>query len=806
MMRRLIVAAIAALLVLSGLPWLPAGPAAAEPKASGPGTVLVVMDTSGSMSASTDGGSTRIEEARSAVLKTADSLPTGARFGLIAYPGNGRVVDGCSIGDEEIKLGTLEAGTVSTAVRRLTPSGDTPTGPALQHAADVLRKEGGHGTIIVVSDGDANCGSSNLCEVAEKIAKEGMAVQAHTVGFHHEDDQLACVAKTLGGRHVNVTEPGALEPVLEELSGAKLEFDLEVPKEMPEVAGTGTQGSTIVAKVRSTGQQPANNVRVSIQVTGADGKPSTKLIIPQAVRFLGNLQPGQRERQVRMTIRPPEGTIGDYKVTGTAYSVNTSPVQQSGSFKVVRSGPVSGLLGDVQSVAVLGDSYSSGEGSGDYIAGTNSQFENMCHRSKANYAGVMFSDNAYTIACSGATTWDFWAQQQVAWSPPKNRGMYEMPQLKRLHEVASHHPVDAVFLSVGGNDVGFGDVLGACIAKFDHCIPQVREATKKAKAQSLADRLADVYTDVDNTINSDTPRKQRGQHTAPIVVVPYPRITPTNNALAEEGEPGQLRPGEGCMMGVSPDEITELNSMLDAVNATIARAVDAARATGVPVYYAQDVIGAFQPDHTICARDSYAVNSVAANAAPWLQQQIAHPNRKGYEAMASSLRGWSQTTTRFVPRDEHRSDWSDVVISERNPVDKVSNLISAPVKKFDLMEPLTDINVQSSGYQPNSVVTIEVRSTPRAIGSFIADRNGNVNVHFVLPSHVTPGRHKLVAQGIAPDGSARQTVQDIRVIPRYSGIMTVVFLVGVILAAGGAISIRRAKKRKSRASRTSLPT
>ncbi|MEZ5211529.1 VWA domain-containing protein [Gordonia sp. (in: high G+C Gram-positive bacteria)] len=795
--------------MLSGLPWLPAGPAAAEPKASGPGTVLVVMDTSGSMSASTDGGSTRIEEARSAVLKTADSLPTGARFGLIAYPGNGRVVDGCSIGDEEIKLGTLEAGTVSTAVRRLTPSGDTPTGPALQHAADVLRKEGGHGTIIVVSDGDANCGSSNLCEVAEKIAKEGMAVQAHTVGFHHEDDQLACVAKTLGGRHVNVTEPGALEPVLEELSGAKLEFDLEVPKEMPEVAGTGTQGSTIVAKVRSTGQQPANNVRVSIQVTGADGKPSTKLIIPQAVRFLGNLQPGQRERQVRMTIRPPEGTIGDYKVTGTAYSVNTSPVQQSGSFKVVRSGPVSGLLGSAKTIAVLGDSYASGEGAGDYVASTDIANTNKCHRSNKNYGNQMFPRHTYTIACSGAVIDDFYGQQVVAGQNEENprdtsKNRYESPQLKRLHDLVTSTDVGAVLLSVGGNDVMFGPVIKGCmLGTKSICYQLIDAAIDKAKAKYFAEDLADAYVDVHRTLNEPAARARRGGGAAPIVVVPYPRIIPTTNALDSAAYPDD----QECMRWIKKPDLKKMNGLFDALNDAIAKAVQAARDRGAPVHFARPVQTAFQSGHTICDDDSYAVKHVINRALANSTSELAHPNAQGHHAMASALVAWSANES---PRQAAATDeWYRVEakLSQANPVDKVSALFAAPITKTTPLIEQMSLSTQTvSGFAKDSIVTIEVRSRPRVLGAYQTDATGTVSARFRIPADLPTGRHTVVVRGFTEDGTLKEEHIAIRVIPRYSGIMTVVFLVGVILAAGGAISIRRAKKRKSRASRRSLPT
>src|SRR3569623_1922611 len=59
--------------------------------------VIVVLDTSGSMSDKDDSGTERIVGARSAVLGLVDALPPQTQFALIAYPGNGaRVVNGCS--------------------------------------------------------------------------------------------------------------------------------------------------------------------------------------------------------------------------------------------------------------------------------------------------------------------------------------------------------------------------------------------------------------------------------------------------------------------------------------------------------------------------------------------------------------------------------------------------------------------------------------------------------------------------------------------------------------------------------------
>ncbi|MFT3662253.1 MAG: VWA domain-containing protein [Gordonia sp. (in: high G+C Gram-positive bacteria)] len=808
MIRRLVLVLTATALLIAGVPPLPrtAGPAYAEPGVSGPGTTLVVMDTSGSMSASTEGGKTRIDEAKEAVVKTAESLPDGAQFGLIAYPGDGRTENGCSIGDEEIRLGPVDAGAVATAVRRLTPNGSTPTGPALEHAARILKGAGGHGTIIVVSDGDANCGSSNLCEVARRISNEGMAVQAHTVGFHHDDDQLECVASTLGGKHVNVTESGALEPVLEELSGARLEFTLEVPKEFPEVAGVGTQGTTLTAKVKSTGQQSANNVRVSIDVRDADGRPSARLLVPNATRFLGNMEP-DREREVLMTIRPPEGTVGDYSVTATAYSVNTSPIQQKGSFKVVRSGPIAGILGETKTLAVLGDSFSSGEGARPFIKGTDNK-RNRCHRSAVNYGNILFPNRTITIACSGAVIHDFYGQQRSSEDDAEDN--YEQPQLKRLRGIAAD--IDAVTLSIGGNDLRFAEIVKECADPINfntaRCATLLTGAEAIAATKAFSELLTRTYLHVDRAVNDEEITKKRGGRQAPVLIVPYPRLTPTEEQL--KGGKTQRKDGSLCFGSSDAAVMSDFNRLTDAVNRAADRAVTAAQKLGRPVYFAQPVIESFQPDHTICDEESYVNRNIIPKLLPFRQiSELVHPNAGGHAAMASAIRAWSRLAAPVAPSG-HRpvtfESWDQIEkeFEEPNIVDDLSGTVTrsfnkTPMESRTLIESMGLFQQRLDGYLPNSVATIEVRSTPQVVQTARTDGRGRITVRFRIPTNLQPGEHTVTVKGTAADGNPKEVTTAIRVLPRYSGIMAVVFLLGIVLASGGAIAIRRARRKARQA-------
>jgi lysophospholipase L1-like esterase/Flp pilus assembly pilin Flp len=103
-------------------------------------------------------------------------------------------------------------------------------------------------------------------------------------------------------------------------------------------------------------------------------------------------------------------------------------------------------------VAVLGDSFSSGEGVGDYGAGGSSP---DCHASERGY-GVRLAraldvarSRVVVRACTGATTAGIGGRYDDHDQPPQLEGIGPDTSL--------------VALSIGGNDVGWGKALAACL-------------------------------------------------------------------------------------------------------------------------------------------------------------------------------------------------------------------------------------------------------------------------------------------------------------------------------------------------------
>ncbi|RYZ26686.1 MAG: hypothetical protein EOP01_08690, partial [Propionibacteriaceae bacterium] len=109
----------------------------------------------------------------------------------------------------------------------------------------------------------------------------------------------------------------------------------------------------------------------------------------------------------------------------------------------------------VSPYVALGDSFSSGEGAGGYDPATDTA-NDRCHRSGSAYpelvAAAESSRRPLTFAaCSGALTYDL--------SHPNHLYASEPAQDEALGKGNRK-----VSLTIGGNDLGFADVLGACLA------------------------------------------------------------------------------------------------------------------------------------------------------------------------------------------------------------------------------------------------------------------------------------------------------------------------------------------------------
>lgn len=111
-------------------------------------------------------------------------------------------------------------------------------------------------------------------------------------------------------------------------------------------------------------------------------------------------------------------------------------------------------------IVSLGDSAISGEGAGDYEAGTRGENGNWCHRSaNALVHKTAVADHTINLACSGADA----ANVSLADTTHYTEGS----QARRLIGIAQQYRVTTVVVQVGANDEpAFADTVLDCISAW----------------------------------------------------------------------------------------------------------------------------------------------------------------------------------------------------------------------------------------------------------------------------------------------------------------------------------------------------
>ncbi len=781
--------------------------------------IMVVMDTSGSMDEAVGAGSdvTRIQAARSAVLDLVTNLGNDQPFGLLAYPGRGaQTVDGCQIGRVEVPLGPLDVGATAAAVRRLNPDGGTPTGPALEHAAELIHDTYGpeaRGVIVLVSDGESNCGQTPVCEVAQQIRASGLEVQINTVGLSLEGaarHEMECVADVTGGRYTDVGSGSGtdLATGLNLSAQAALRLSVTAPSELRPVTGTGDGGSEFTVTVRSDGRVTAADVRVSLVVHESDGTRTT-ILVPRPVRFLGNLGLGESQT-ITFVVRPDDQMpLTNATWTAVATARNAAPEIKDGSVRVeydLSPSQMGGVLAGVENVVILGDSYSSGEGAGTYQEGTRGgDGESECHRSETTYGHAIWGDKTTVIACSGAVTSDFFGSQTSG----EVRVRAQLAVLRDM--MLEENPPDAVLLSVGGNDANFGGIAIGCIF-FPRCDARLASLGGGIKStmtnalelgMGIQTDITTVLRSVDAAVNDPVALQLREGRSIPIVVMPYPRVIPETSSM----------PPSGCFFGIGHNEISYLNGYFDSINTSVSLAAFTLRNEGRPVYVAADVESAFQPDHTVCEGEglSHAVlistdtlnNQIAQTSRVATfkdvlanKSELLHPTPGGHTAMARALVDWSHSRAAREIDPTGTPEWDPRVL--RRDVAAIDRITTyAPPSGLPQAQAGGPVRVSADGFMLNSEVLIRVESDPRTLGTAMTDDVGELSTFVRLPDDLAMGTHHVVVTGFDQDGELRRVATELRVLPQGGPWLYVLLGLGTLLALVGVAMRRWRPSRRS---------
>ena len=184
------------------------------------GRMMLVLDSSGSMSEKASGDVSKLTAAKQSLNQVVDQLPGEAYVGLRVYGAKvfskARNPKACTDSQLAVEPGTDNRDDLRSAISDYRAYGETPTGYALQEAAKDIGSEGER-SIVLVSDGVSNC-DPDPCEVAADIAGKGIDLQIDVVGLDVNSKarrELQCVANKGGGTYYDAK---SADEIVESLS------------------------------------------------------------------------------------------------------------------------------------------------------------------------------------------------------------------------------------------------------------------------------------------------------------------------------------------------------------------------------------------------------------------------------------------------------------------------------------------------------------------------------------------------------------------------------------------------------------
>lgn len=386
-------------------------------------------------------------------------------------------------------------------------------------------------------------------------------------------------------------------------------------------------------------------------------------------------------------------------------------------------------------VAILGDSYISGEGTSRYEPGTDKHgddsVKNLCHRSVESWAyriGLRLAnyrtDLVRSFACSGATTRNMEAGQYT-----ERDG-----QLIPLKLWGAAKPVDVVFMSAGGNDAGFRDMIVDCLALA--CLRDgwkrerlkgVRRAAKNVERILLATKAmapnATVfltgYPSIVNPPGADC--QELGLTYAQRRVLRLNRYT-----AALELASGGLR--------LDKREQEFFNDVLiPALNADLAKAAGEAGVHYInpTTWFANNGICTHRYASGLTPGDDFP------EVAPFMGNESFHPTVFGHREMEERIeRGFGDSFRANANPPQVPQD----LVSPEGP-DTIGFLkVNGQIQAWG-----NNGNVTIQGLPSGTKVVLALYSTPTLLGSGTVGADGTVSIPYSVPVGLHPGLHAIVA-------------------------------------------------------------
>ena len=230
-----------------------------------PRNIAIVLDGSGSMRARV-GEQTKMEIARAAVSATIAGLPDSTLLAMRTY-GTQRSQD-CTDLTLVQPLGQQGRPELLASVGAIAPApeGMTPIGASLDALLGDLAGAEGYTAVLLVSDGEENCGGDPVAS-AQALAAANPQLRVHVIGFDIGDpassERLRAIAQVGGGSYFDARDPQSLASALQEA----VQLSYRVLSPAGDLVVTGLVGGPPVSL-------PPGSYRVVLESDGATELPA----------------------------------------------------------------------------------------------------------------------------------------------------------------------------------------------------------------------------------------------------------------------------------------------------------------------------------------------------------------------------------------------------------------------------------------------------------------------------------------------------------------------------------------------------
>ncbi|WP_185992853.1 GDSL-type esterase/lipase family protein [Streptomyces sp. 130] len=269
-----------------------------------------------------------------------------------------------------------------------------------------------------------------------------------------------------------------------------------------------------------------------------------------------------------------------------------------------------------------------------------SSYDNGCNRSDvAEVQSVTLDVSRLNLACSGATS-------KAVLLPESGGAPFkgERSQARELEDVAIGRAVHAVVVSIGGNDLGFSDIITGCATEFvkpfggKPCAPDA--------AEQVAERLPGVRQAAVNTLADVRTALDRAGHPAGsyrLILQSYPSPLPDAGRIRYPGEKYDRLKSGGCPF-FDKDLTWAHDELVPEISSVLADAADEGGAEFL------DLSRSFE-GREVCStstRQADATHAPSGDTSEWIrfvtsgygqgqQQESLHPNRYGQQALGTCL-------------------------------------------------------------------------------------------------------------------------------------------------------------------------